>query len=80
MKSSEKLDLMAKIIPPLFEGPVKLKRDQVHISICRTLNISKSRENIYLIKNVLKAIGVRETVIMGHLIYSTFPPGRHPER
>jgi hypothetical protein len=80
MKNSEKLELMAKIIPPLFDGPTKLKRDHLHKSVCNTLKISKSVNNIYLIKNVLKALGVRETVIMGELIYSTYPPGRYPEK
>lgn len=80
MKSSEKLDLMAKIIPPVFLEVKKIKRDQLHKSVCRTLKISKSKSHIYLIKHVLKALGVRETVIMGEKIYTTMPPGRYPDK
>jgi len=48
----------------------RLPRGIVHKHILSSLNLSTANDNIYLLKEVLSSLGIKESIIDGKLYYS----------
>jgi hypothetical protein len=66
---------MTELLPKVLnkESTHRVRRGLVHNSLCRLLRISRSNQNIKLIRAVLSASGFREVFIKGRRYYVSYP-------
>lgn len=73
MTSQEVMEKVATILPVVLATP-KMRRGELHSIVCDTLKISKSNQNVKLIKAVLSVQGIRAVTIHGKHFYVNYPP------